>query len=308
MRSADRLSRGAVLLAALALPFGTGCGRGEEPDAYGNFETTEVIVSAETAGQLVWFTADDGVRLDSGAMVGVVDTVQLALQRDQMNAQRGASSSRASEAANQIAVLQAQHEIAERGYNRTQRLHQQEAATAQQLDQAERDFRVLGDQVEAAKSQRQAAQHDVSSSVAQIAQIEDRIRRSRIANPRGGTVLTTYVEAGEFVQQGQPLYKLAMLDSMELRAYVTEPQLAQIRLGQAAVVTIDAGKNERKTLSGKVTWISSEAEFTPTPVQTREERADLVYALKIVVPNQDGVLKIGMPADVRFTTPAVVAK
>jgi HlyD family secretion protein len=286
-------------LPLMALVLGTGCKRGQEPDAYGNFETTEVVVSAETSGQLRWFTPDDGERLDSGALVGVVDTVQLALQRDQMVAQRGASGSRAAEAGKNIAVLQAQHEIAQRGYDRTQRLHQQQAATAQQLDQAERDFRVLGDQIQAARAQQSAARHDVASSVAQIAQIEDRIRRSRITNPRAGTVLTRYVEPGEFVQQGQPLYKLAIVDSMELRAYVTEPQLAQIKIGQPAEVTIDAGK-QRTSRTGRVTWISSEAEFTPTPVQTREERADLVYAIKIVVANHDGRFKIGMPADVRF--------
>ena len=294
-------------LPVLALALGTGCKRGEEPDAYVNFETTEVIVSAETSGQLQWFTPDDGERLDAGVLVGVVDTVQLALQRDQMVAQRGASGSRATEAGKNIAVLEAQHEIAQRGYDRTQRLHQQQAATAQQLDQAERDFRVLGDQIQAARAQQAAARHDVASSAAQIAQIEDRIRRSRITNPRAGTVLTKYVEPGEFVQQGQPLYKVAIVDSMELRAYVTEPQLAQVKIGQPAEVTIDAGK-QRTTRAGKVTWVSSEAEFTPTPVQTREERADLVYAIKVVVPNHDGVFKIGMPADVRFTIQAAAAK
>jgi len=291
-------------LPLLALALAAGCKRGEQPDAYGNFETTEVVVSAETSGQLLWLTPDDGDRVDSGALVGVVDTVQLALQRDQMAAQRGASGSRVAEAGKNIAVLEAQHEIAQRGYQRTQRLHQQQAATAQQLDQAERDFRVLGDQIQAARAQQAAARHDVASSAAQIAQIEDRIRRSRITNPRAGTVLTRYAEPGEFVQQGHPLYKLAIVDSMELRAYVTEPQLARIKIGQPAEVTIDAGARQRTTRTGKVTWISSEAEFTPTPVQTREERADLVYAIKIVVPNHDGLFKIGMPADVRFTSQA----
>lgn len=295
-------------LPVLAVVLGAGCQRGAQPDAYGNFETTEVVVSAETAGQLQWFTPDDGERLDSGALVGVVDTVQLALQRDQMVAQRGASGSRAAEAGKNIAVLEAQHEIAQRGYDRTQRLHQQQAATAQQLDQAERDFRVLGDQIQAAQAQQSAARHDVASSAAQIAQIADRIRRSRITNPRAGTVLTKYVEPGEFVQQGQPLYKLAIVDSMELRAYVTEPQLAQIKIGQPAEVTIDVGVKQRTTRTGKVTWISSEAEFTPTPVQTREERADLVYAIKIVVPNHDGLFKIGMPADVRFAARTEASK
>ena len=306
--SADRFRSGRALLPLLTLALGAACRRAEAPDAYGNFETTEVVVSAETSGQLLWFTPDDGQTLDSGAVVGVVDTLQLALQRDQMVAMRGASSSRAAEAGTNISVLQAQHEIAQRGYDRTQRLHQQQAATTQQLDQAERDFRVLGDQVQAARSQREAARHDVASSAAQIAQIEDKLRRSRIANPRAGTVLTAYVEPGEFVQQGQPLYKLAIVDSMELRAYVTEPQLARVKVGQPAQVTVDAGRDGRTTRAGRVTWIASEAEFTPTPVQTREERADLVYAVKIMVPNPDRVFKIGMPADVQFSAPAAAPR
>jgi HlyD family secretion protein len=297
MRSTDRLSLG--LLFALAVPLATGCKSGNEPDAYGNFETTEVVVSAETAGPLMWFTPDDGQHIDSGVMVGLVDTAQLALQRDQLESQQGATDARANEATSNIKMLEAQREIAERGYRRTQRLHDQKAATAQQLDQAERDYRTLGDQIQSAKAQRAAARHDIGSSTSQIAQLDDRIHRSRIANPRTGTVLTAYVKPGEYVQTGQPLYKLATLDSMDLRAYVTEPQLSQIKVGQTAQVTVDAGHG-RKTLTGKVTWVASEAEFTPTPVQTRDERADLVYAVKIKVPNQNRMLKIGMPADVKF--------
>ncbi len=297
MRSTERLSLG--LLLTLAIPLAAGCKSGNEPDAYGNFETTEVVVSAETAGPLLWFTPDDGQHLDSGVMVGLVDTAQLALQRDQLEAQQGATDARANEATSNIRMLEAQREIAERGYQRTQRLHDQKAATAQQLDQAEKDFRTLGDQIQAAKAQQTAARHDIGSSAAQIAQLDDRIRRSRIANPRTGTVLTAYVKPGEYVQTGQPLYKLATLDSMDLRAYVTEPQLTQVKVGQTVQVTVDAGRG-RKTLTGKVTWVASEAEFTPTPVQTRDERADLVYALKIKVPNQDRMLKIGMPGDVKF--------
>jgi HlyD family secretion protein len=304
MRSTERLSLG--LLLTLAVPLAAGCKSGNEPDAYGNFETTEVVVSAETAGPLMWFTPDDGLRLDSGVMVGLVDTAQLALQRDQLEAQQGATNARANEATSNIRMLEAQREIAERGYQRTRRLHDQKAATAQQLDQAEKDYRTLGDQILAAKAQQAAARHDISSSTAQIAQLDDRIRRSRIANPRTGTVLTAYVKRGEFVQTGQPLYKLATLDSMDLRAYVTERQLAQVKVGQTAEVTVDAGHG-RKTLTGRVTWIASEAEFTPTPVQTRDERADLVYAVKIKVPNQDRMLKIGMPADVKFAPASAAA-
>jgi membrane fusion protein YbhG len=298
MRFPERIRRGALPLLLVA-PLASACGRSDEPDAYGNFETTEVVVSAETAGQLLWFTPDDGQRLAAGTVIGVIDTVQLALELSQAEAQRNAGSSRAAEASNQIGVLETQREIAERTYGRTRRMHAEQAATTQQLDNAEREYRVLGGQIDAARAQQAAAQHDVTSSAARIAQIRDMLRRSRIANPRAGTVLTTYAEPGEFVQAGQPLYKVAMLDSMELRAYVTEPQLAQVRLGQSARVTVDA-TGGRRTVAGTVSWIAAEAEFTPTPVQTREERADLVYAVKITVANPDGALKIGMPADVRF--------
>jgi HlyD family secretion protein len=288
------------LLVLAALPL-LGCGGAEEPDAYGNFEATEVIVSAETSGQLLWFTPDNGQRIDSGVMVGLIDTTHLALERNEVASERGAGSSRATEVSNQLDVLQAEREIAERGYERTRRLHSEQAATAQQLDQAEREYRVLGAQIEVTRAQRRTAEHDIASTGARLAQIEDRLRKSRIVNPRHGTVLTSYAEPGEFVQQGQPLYKIANLDSMELRAYITEPQLSLVRIGQPAQVQIDVSGEDRRTLTGIVTWVSSEAEFTPTPVQTREERADLVYALKIRVPNPDGAVKIGMPADVRFT-------
>ena len=301
MRRMHRFSSSvAVLLVAATAMLGGGCSNDDEPHAYGNFEATEVVVSAETSGQLLWFSATDGQRLAAGKLVGVVDTTQLALERAQVNAERAATGSRANEVANQIKVLRAQHEIAARQYARTQRLAGAQAATAQQLDQEERDYRVLGEQIEVALAQRQTVQQDIASNIARVALIEDRIRKSRIANPRAGTVLASYAESGEFVQQGQPLYKIADLDSMELRAYVTEPQLAQVRIGQPVEVSIDAGRGPRRTLPGVVTWIAAEAEFTPTPIQTREERADLVYALKIRVANPDGLVKIGMPADVRF--------
>ena len=287
-----------LLLVSLAL---AACGKGEEPDAYGNFEATEVIVSAETSGQLLWFTPENGQRLDSGSLVGLIDTTQLALERNQVLSEQGAGSSRATEVSSQLDVLQAEREIAQRTYERTQRLHNEQAATVQHLDQAEREYRVLGARIEVTRAQRRTAEHDIASTDARLARIEDRLQKSRIVNPHGGTVLTSYAEPGEFVQQGQPLYKIANLDSMELRAYVSGPQLSLVNIGQPAEVTIDVSGEERKTLTGTVTWVSSEAEFTPTPVQTREERADLVYAIKIRGPNSDGVVKIGMPADVRFS-------
>ncbi len=192
----------------------------------------------------------------------------------------------------------------------------------QQVEQAERDVRVLQDQIRAqeqqveaqsrqvaalvgqlaaAAAQQRTASRQVTSAGAQVALLEDRLRRSRIVNPLAGTVLTTFAAAGEFVQPGQPLYKVADLSIVDVRAYVAEPQLAGLKVGQRAVVTVDAGE-ERRSLTGTVSWVSAAAEFTPTPIQTRDERADLVYAVKIRVPNQQGLLKIGMPVDVDLSS------
>jgi HlyD family secretion protein len=317
------------------------CSRPPQPDAYGNVEATEVAVSAEVAGRLVSFAVVEGQTLAAGAAVGTIDPTQVTLERDQASAQRAATAARIDEVRQQIAVLEAQrsasiaqrdaaraqrsalasqHEIARRAYDRTNRLFAEQAATAQQLDQTERDVRTLADQVAAqdeqisahdhqiaaqaaqirsARAQTQTIQAQVAAADAQINQVAERLRKTDVKNPVAGTVLTTYARAGEMVQPGQPLYRIANLSSVEVRAYVTEPQLSRIRLGQTATVTVDAGA-QRQGLQGAVSWISSQAEFTPTPIQTREERADLVYAVKIRVPNEHGVLKIGMPADVQF--------
>ena len=285
----------------------TACDRDPNPDAYGTFEANEVVVASETTGQLLTFTPVEGVQLTKGAIVAIVDTSQLALERAQIVAQREAVGSRATEATRQIGVLEIQRTIARRTYERTQRLFNQKAATAQQLDQAERDYRVLGAQIEAARAQQQSVVRDVSSSTARVAQIQDRIGKSRVENPERGTVLTTFVRAGEIVQPGQPLYRIANLDTLTLRAYVSETQLHSVRLGQQVQVNIDSGEKSRIAVPGTISWISAKAEFTPTPVQTRDERADLVYGVKILVPNERGMLKIGMPADVSLN-PAAAAK
>lgn len=296
------MRRLAYIISILALA--SACDRDPNPDAYGTFEANEVVVASETTGQLLTFTPVEGADLAKGAVVAIVDTSQLALERTQIVAQREATGSRATEAARQISVLEIQRTIARRTYERTQRLFAQKAATAQQLDQAERDYRVLGAQIEAARAQQQSVIRDVSSGTARIAQIEDRIGKSRIENPERGTVLTTFVRAGEIVQPGQPLYRIANLDTLTLRAYVSETQLHSIHLGQQVRVNVDSGAKSRASLPGTISWISSKAEFTPTPVQTRDERADLVYGVKILVPNQRGLLKIGMPADVSLSAAA----
>jgi HlyD family secretion protein len=317
------------------------CSQQPQPDAYGNVEATEVVVSSEVGGQLTAFTVDEGQLLTAGQAAGSVDPTQLTLQRGQAVAQRESAVSRVGEVDRQVEVLgaqrdalQAQHdaavaqrgalqaqlEIARRNHERTQRLFSQQAATSQQLDQAERDDRVLQDQVKAqdqqiqaqarqvaaqtaqiaaARQQQQTARTQVSAAEAQVAQVDDRIKRSTITNPSAGTVLVTYAKQGEVVQAGQPLYKVADMGTVDVRAYVSEPQLATVKVGTQARVTLDSGDG-RQMLNGTVSWVSTQAEFTPTPIQTRDERADLVYAVKIRVANQNGMLKIGMPVDVEF--------
>jgi HlyD family secretion protein len=246
---------------------------------------------------------------------------EVARQIDVLAAQREAATAQRDAAKAQKAVLEAQYDVAKRAYERMRRLFDQQAATAQQLDQAERDYRMLEqqlkaqdqqiaaqehqvaahrEQIGATRAQRQTATEQVTSIDAQVARVNERIRKSQVRNPSAGTVLATYVRAGEVVQAGQPLYKIANLASVDVRAYVAETQLAQIHLGSDAEVAVDAGTGALRTLPGKVTWISSQAEFTPTPIQTREERADLVYAIKVRVANDESLLKVGMPADVRF--------
>lgn len=293
-----RPTRNAVVLMLLAATLA--CGGEPEPDAFGNFEAIEVVVSAETGGQLRAFEPVEGARLTDGAVVARIDTTLLALEREQLASQRAASDARRAEVSEQITVLEVQRDIARRAYERTQRLHAQQAATAQQLDQAERDYRVLVARIEALRAQRSSAASDVTSNEARVRQVAERIDRSSVKNPVSGTVLVVYSREGEIVQPGQPLYKIANLDTLDLRAYVTGDQLATIRLGGRATVRVSRGADELVAIPGTIAWISGAAEFTPTPVQTRDERADLVYAVKIRVPNTNGVLKIGMPADVTF--------
>jgi HlyD family secretion protein len=295
-----RVDGRARIAAAVALLAFTACRHAEAPDAYGNFEATETVVSAETPGALLWFTPMEGQQVAPGNLLGVIDTAQIALERAQARAQSAAGRSRVSESGRQVEVLAVQRDFAKRAYDRTRRLFAEHAATAQQLDQTEGEYRTLGQQINAARVQQQSAAGEARASDARVAQLTEQISRSRVVAPLPGTVLATYARKGEFVQPGQPLYKIANLDTLDLRAYVTGDQLAAVRLGQRATVHVDRGDGELAAIPGTVTWVPSTAEFTPTPVQTRDERADLVYAVKIRVPNQDGALKIGMPGDVSF--------
>lgn len=285
-----------ALFAGLA--FGTACKKDAQPDSYGNFEAEETVVASETAGQLHEFLPTEGNTLTGGSRVAQVDTIQAALERDQLIAQRGGIVDHRTEVAQQVRALEVQLEIARRAKERTDRLFAQQAATAVQRDQQEREVRVLTEQIAGTRVGIARVASDVAALDVRIASVNDRIRRATIVTPIGGTVLATYVRTGEFIQPGQQLYRIANLDTLTLRTYVTGAQLTQFRIGQTVSVRVDDGSKSLRTYSGTVTWISAKAEFTPTPVQTRDARGDLVYAVKVRVANADGSLKIGMPGDV----------
>lgn len=287
--------------------FTSACRKEAQPDSYGNFEAEETVVAAETAGQLREFLPIEGQALTAKSRVGQVDTIQLALEREQLIAQRGGIVDHRAEVAQQIKALDVQLEIAKRAKERTDRLFAQQAATAVQRDQQEREVRVLTEQIAGTRVGIARVASDIAALDARIAAVNDRVRRATIVSPISGTVLATYVRTGEFIQPGQQLYRVANLDTLVLRAYVTGAQLGQFRLGQTVQVQVDGADKSLKSYSGTVAWVSSRAEFTPTPVQTRDDRGDLVYAVKVRVANADGALKIGMPADVSLSDQVATA-
>ena len=269
------------------------CSRGADFDATGTFEATEVTVSAEAAGRILYFTVEEGDTLRAGVQVGAIDTVQLWLQKMQL--ERSAASVRSSrpDIGKQVA--------SER--RRVQNLLKDGAATTKQLDDIEAELKVLEGQLEASLStlRNSAVSIDENSSAIelQVAQLADRLEKCRIASPISGTVLAKYAEAGELASVGRPLMKVADLEHIYLRAYFTSDQLADLKLGQEVTVTADFGGERQFDYRGRVTWIASESEFTPKTIQTRNTRENLVYAVKIAVEN-DGRLKIGMYGEVQL--------
>lgn len=298
IRSTTDLGKRAIPASfVVSLSLFAACG-GAEPDAYGNFEAEEVVVSAEVDGRLLAFDVREGEALAAGARVGLVDTTQAALERRELAAMLESARSATEQASAEARALEAELATAERDLGRTERLHADEAATSQQLDVATTRVAALRARLAGARSRTRGSADQAEAVRARLARLEDRLARSHITNPVRGTVLASYAEAGEFARAGQPLYQVAALDTLTLRVYVDGTQLADVAVGQKVEVRFDDKSEGFASVPGVVSWIASEAEFTPTPVQTREERTSLVYAVKVRVPNPDGRLKIGMPADV----------
>lgn len=276
----------------------------EKYDASGYFEAVETIVSAQANGQILSLNVEEGQELTAGQQVGQIDSTQLYLTLQQIQSQRGAVLSRKPDIASQTAILKEQIATAQRELRRVENLAAGNAATQKQVDDARSAVTVLQKQLAA----QQTSLSDASQSVTkesnplqvQMSLLKDQLKKTHIINPLTGTVLVKYAETNEMAAMGKPLYKIADLSEIILRAYVTNSQLANIKLGQNVTVIIDKGENKTADYQGKIEWISSKAEFTPKTIQTKEERSNEVYAVKIRVKN-DGFLKIGMYGEVAFS-------
>lgn len=269
-------------------------------DAYGNFEAVQVTVSAESAGRIHFLDVEEGSQPDSGAIVALVDTADLYLKKLQLQSQKKAIAVRKTSIESQIAVQQQQKQNLLVEKNRVSRLIADKAATPKQLDDINGSIDLIDKQVENINTQNAGIAEEMEIVDRQIAQVNESIRKCYIRNPVKGTVLNKFAEAGEVTAPGRALYKIADLSIMELKVYISGTQLPAVKQGQQVEVLIDNDRKTNRKLSGVVSWISPKAEFTPKIIQTKEERVNLVYGVKIRVPN-DGSLKIAMPAEVNFT-------
>ena len=288
---------------ALWLVLGACTSQEEQYDASGIFETTEVIVSAKGTGELQSFQVEEGQAVRQGEVLGWIDTLQLSLKDRQLAASLLATESKRLDEKRQVAHLRQQIENLQREKERFTALLNAKATTAKQVDDIDYQIKVLQNQLVATQEQINSSNSSLSrqseSIQAQRAQMEDQIRNAMISSPITGTVLTKYAEQGEFAVPGKALFKVADVSQMKLRAYITADQLTQLQIGQAVAVYADRGITDRKRYVGRVVWIADKAEFTPKTIQTRNERANLVYAVKIAVEN-DGFIKRGMYGEVCF--------
>ncbi|SDI52602.1 HlyD family secretion protein [Winogradskyella thalassocola] len=264
-------------------------------DGYGNFEATEITISAENNGKLIQFKLEEGDLLKQDQFIGYIDTIPLALQREQLEVSKAVISSKSKGVLSQIAVLNSRLKTANTNKSRVENLIKDNAGTQKQLDDVTGEIDVIRNQMRSVEIQNAPVVNELKTIDVQIKQIDDQIQKSKIINPVNGTVLTKYAEPNEITAFGKPLYKIADLNTMQLRVYISETELANIKIGQEVTVKID-DSDSMKSYKGTVTWIASEAEFTPKIIQTKEERVALVYAVKVDVIN-DGSLKIGMPAE-----------
>lgn len=295
--SGSNSAKALLILSVLSLT-ALSCGRDSEMhDASGTFEATEIIVSSEVGGKILELNINEGDSVEGGAVVGQIDTIQLYLKKRQLMATVRALEARRPELRKQIAAIEEQIAVQTREKERIERLLKADAATGKQLDDINSSISILKKQLEAQRSSLTNTSggitEDAAALMIQTEQLNDQLQRSRITSPIKGTILAKYAEAGEVTAPGKPLFKVADMNDIQLKAYITSDLLTKIKLGESVKVFSDFCEDESREYEGKVIWISDKAEFTPKTIQTRSERANLVYAVKIAVKN-DGYLKIGM--------------
>ena len=282
-----------LLLAAIGL---SSCDdNNDKADGYGNFEATEITVSSESNGKIEFLKVEEGVVLEAGTQVGLIDTLQLYLSKRQLIASKNTVSSRSANVLSQKSVLAEQLKSVQIEKSRIESMFAENAATKRQVDEVEGKVKVIQEQIKGVGTQNAPIISDLKSIDVQVEKINDQIQKSIITNPIKGIVLTKYSEPGEIAAFGKPLYKIADISELTLRVYISQKQLANIKIGQEVIVKID-GADQMKSYKGTISWIAAQAEFTPKIIQTKEERVNLVYAVKVKVIN-DGSLKIGMPAE-----------
>lgn len=291
------------IIAAIALTLTACSGKKSQYDASGTFEAVETIISAEATGTLKEFSIEEGQELKAGQVIGYIDSVQLYLKKKQLQAQINAVLSKRPDVGAQIASFQEQLKQAEHEQQRITNLLKADAATQKQLDDANAQIAIIKKQIEAQESSLGITSRSINEESSplsiQIAQLNDQLSKCKIVNEVNGTVLTKYAEVNEMAVNGKALYKIADLSTIILRAYVTGGQLPGLKIDQPVTVLVDAPHDTYKDYQGTIQWISSKAEFTPKTIQTKDERANLVYAVKIRVKN-DGFIKIGMYGEVKF--------
>lgn len=289
-----------ILVSILLIALFSACTEQSESDAFGNFEAIETIISSEATGTLISFNIEEGQIYQMNEEVGIVDSLNLHLQKNQLLASKASVSSKIANIVSQIAIYKEQKIILLKDQKRLHVLLKDGAATQKQVDDINGAINVIDKQIASIETQNSSVLNEIKSLEWKAKIIDDQIIKCKIKNPINGTVLEKYAEQNEFVNTGKPLYKIANLDVLELRVYVSGAQLSQIKIGQKVSVLTDESKTENFENEGIISWISSQAEFTPKIIQTKEERVKLVYAVKVKVKN-DGRLKIGMPGEIIMT-------
>lgn len=294
-----KIKQGYIALMIIGLSLLISCGKdAKKADAYGNFEATEIVVSAKGSGEILQLNLEKGAELKISQVVGQIDTTNLYLQKMQLQSKRESLAAKTDEVDAQTAVLQVKKKFAQSNKQRMENLYKDGSATRQQLDNAEVELEVLESQIAQSKVNRKSISNELEVLDRQMDQLIQQIADCKIINPIDGVVLEKYLNTSELAISGRPIYAIADLSSMEMKAYIGATQLSGIQIGDAADVAID-GADGLIHYSGTISWISSKAEFTPKAIQTAEDRVNLVYAIKILVKN-DGKIKIAMPGEVYF--------